>query len=184
LERSTFVVHRPWTRLERRVVWRGLIGRLCIAVEPIICGLVFAGITLALLLAPNGTMTKAEAEVVLVPIFGLATLGFAAYAVFVMVAPIAALIQTFSPIYIVDGYVRYRRPDRSSEFESGGYVAVLDADRVQIAEWPLSGAASARDSTRAAHVEFSAYGGIHRIDGRSTGVLPETLAPLGIGINR
>jgi hypothetical protein len=32
-----------------------------------------------------------------------------------------------------------------------------------------------------AHVEFSHYGGIHRIDGRSTGVLPARLPALGIG---
>ena len=33
----------------------------------------------------------------------------------------------------------------------------------------------------AARVEYSEYGGIHRIDGRSTGVLPESLPTLGIG---
>ena len=54
------------------------------------------------------------------------------------------------------------------------------------ASWP-SGRAWATspfaDSVRPAMIEFSFFGGIHRIDGRSTGVLPETLAPMGVGAN-
>ena len=166
------------------MVWRGFLGRLCIAVEPVICGAVFAGITAALLLVPNGTMTRAEAALVLVPIFGLATLAFAAYAFALMVAPVKALAHTFAPISIVDGYVRYRRPDLDSDEGSSGYVAVLSAERGVVAEWPMQGNVPLRDAQRPALVEFSRYGGIHRIDGRSTGVLPETLTPLGIGMKR
>ena len=33
-------------------------------------------------------------------------------------------------------------------------------------------------------VEFSRYGGIHKIDGRATGVLPAEIAPFGVGIAR
>ena len=183
-EQTTFVVSRPWTKAERRVVWRGFLGRLCIAIEPVICGLVFAAITAAVLLAPNGTMTRAEAALVLAPIFGLATIGFTVYATVLMVPPVKALAQTFAPISIVDGYVRYRRPDVDSETDSSGYVAVLGAERETLAEWPMQGNVPLHDAVRPAHVEFSRYGGIHRIDGRSTGVLPETLTPLGIGMNR
>jgi len=32
--------------------------------------------------------------------------------------------------------------------------------------------------------EFSEYGGVHRIDGRSTGVLPDRIARFGVGIAR
>ena len=37
--------------------------------------------------------------------------------------------------------------------------------------------------TRPALCEFSEYGGVHHVDGRSTGVLPARIAPLGVGIH-
>jgi hypothetical protein len=37
---------------------------------------------------------------------------------------------------------------------------------------------------RPAMLEFSEYGGIHAIDGRQTGVLPDDFPVLGIGSNR
>jgi hypothetical protein len=39
------------------------------------------------------------------------------------------------------------------------------------------------DSLRPALIEFSFYGGIHRIDGRSTGIVPESMPTLGVGSN-
>ena len=35
------------------------------------------------------------------------------------------------------------------------------------------------DALRPAMIEFSFYGGIHRIDGRSTGIVPERLPLMG-----
>ena len=182
-ERDTSLVRRMWTRSERRVVLNGLLGRLLIAIEPIICFIVFGGLTSALVFVPlPGTkMTRWESAIVIAPIFGLAAVAFLIYAVAVLFGPLRALIQTFSPIYIVDGYLRYRRPDRATEGDSNGYVAVLNEDRLAIAEWPTLGEVPLPDSLRPAMIEFSYFGGIHRIDGRSTGVLPESFAAAGIG---
>jgi len=124
-----------------------------------------------------------ESAVVLAPIFGLAGLAFLLYTVILLAAPLRALMQTFAPIYIVDGYVRYRGPDEHSECDSNGYVAVLDDERNAVAEWPSAGDSSLGDHIRPAMIEFSYYGGIHRIDGRSTGVLPATMAAMGVGSN-
>ncbi|GAC1400831.1 MAG: hypothetical protein NVSMB59_22730 [Vulcanimicrobiaceae bacterium] len=160
---------------------------MLIAVEPVICAAVFGALTIALIFLPlpkSANLTRWESAIVIAPIFGLITVAFVAYATFVLYAPIRALLQTFSPIYIVDGYVRYRIPDRHTEGDSNGYVAVLDEDRRAVAEWPSIGETPVRDSLRPALVEFSYYGGIHRIDGRSTGVVPESLPTAGIGGNR
>jgi hypothetical protein len=178
------LVRRPWTRAERRIVVNGLLGRLVIACEPLICCFVFGGLTAALIflhLPSASHLTHWEAAIVLAPIFGLATLAFSAYAVVLLVAPLRALRQTFQPIYVVDGYVRYRSPDTQSECDSSGYIAVLDEDRRLIVEWPGQGEGMLLHDVRPALVEFSSFGGIHRIDGRSTGVLPEHLGPLGVG---
>jgi hypothetical protein len=185
--RDQTLVRRPWTRAERRVVLHGLFGRLLIAIEPIICFLVFAALTAGLIFFPlpaGAKLTRWESAIVIAPIFGLAAAAFFAYAVVVLVPPIRALTQTFSPIFIVDGYVRYRRRDRESEADSNGYVAVLDASRRAVAEWPCVGEHPIADSMRPALIEFSYYGGIHRIDGRSTGVVPESMPALGVGSNR
>ncbi len=186
-ERNLALVRRAWTKAERRVVLHGLFGRLLIAIEPVICGIVFGALTSALIFLPlpaSAHLTRFESAVVIAPIFGLITFAFVAYATFVLLAPVRALVHTFSPIYIVDGYVRYRRPDRHTEGDSNGYVAVLNEDRRAVAEWPSLGAQAVRDTTRPALIEFSFYGGIHRIDGRSTGVLPESMPALGVGGNR
>jgi len=186
-ERNLALVRRAWTKAERRVVLHGLFGRLLIAIEPVICGIVFGALTSALIFLPlpaSAHLTRFESAVVIAPIFGLITFAFVAYATFVLLAPVRALVHTFSPIYIVDGYVRHRRPDRHTEGDSNGYVAVLNEDRRAVAEWPSLGAQAVRDTTRPALIEFSFYGGIHRIDGRSTGVLPESMPALGVGGNR
>jgi hypothetical protein len=86
------------------------------------------------------------------------------------------------PIYVVDGYVRYRRDDRSGL--PSYHVAVLDATREVLGEWPLRDwPASIGDRDLwPVMVEFSEFGGIHKIDGRATGVLPAEIPAFGVGI--
>ncbi|GAC1422109.1 MAG: hypothetical protein NVSMB64_30650 [Candidatus Velthaea sp.] len=185
-EREPTLVRRSWTRAERRIVLRGLVGRLLIAIEPVICTTIFGALTAGLIFFPlpaSSNLTHRESAFVIAPVFGLITLAFIAYAVILLVPPLRALIQTFSPIYIVDGYLRYRRPDRKTEADSNGYVAVLNDERRTICEWPVVGETPIADSIRPAMIEFSYYGGIHRIDGRSTGVVPASMPPAGIGGN-
>jgi hypothetical protein len=186
-DRDLVLVRRPWTPAERKIVVQGLLGRLVIAIEPVICMLVFGALTACLIFLPlpaSANMTRWEAAVVIAPIFGLATVAFALYAVCLLIAPVRAVMQTFSPIYIVDGYVRYRRRDRHSEIDSNGYVAVLNDERRMLAEWETLGRDPIPDLTRPALIEFTHFGGIHRIDGKSTGVLPERINLLGVGMNK
>jgi hypothetical protein len=146
----------------------------------------FGALTLALIFLPlpeSAHLPHRDAAIVLSPVFGVISLAFSAYAVILLVSPVRALIQSFSPIFIVDGYLRYRRPDRATEPDSNGYVAVLGEDRRTIAEWPTVGDDPIVDSIRPAMIEFSYYGGVHRIDGRSTGVLPEKMSAVGVGSN-
>lgn len=115
-------------------------------------------------------------------IFALGAVVFAGYFVAVLVAPLVAYVQTFAPIFIVDGYVRYREPDDRSRPDACGYAAVLLADRAVAGEWEWLGNRRLLNATIPALVEFSRYG-IHKIDGRSTGLLPdEDLPLLAIGI--
>jgi hypothetical protein len=174
-ERGQLLIKRPWTGAERRIVLHGFFGRLSIAIEPAVGCIVFLGIMIAL------TFNKNKEILVIEPIFGLGVLAFAAYAIGVMFAPVRALVHSFGPMYIVDGYVRYRGRDARSEHESNGYVAVLTDDRRIACEWSTLGESELPEFTRPAHCEFSEYGGVHRIDGRSTGVLPEHIATLGVG---
>ena len=155
---------------------QGFFGRLSVAVEPLIIGAFFSLLPLGLFLR------KQETALLLTPVFGLAALGFLAYAIILMVPCTRALFETFGPIYIVDGYVHYLR-----RAENGGItyaVAVLDAERVILGEWALSVWPKAIGDRELwpALVEFSPYGGIHRIDGHSTGVLPGRIPALGIGV--
>jgi hypothetical protein len=179
------LARRPWTRAERRVVLNGLLGRLVIAFEPLICCTVFGGLTAGLIffrLPASSKLTRWEAAVVLAPIFGLVGLAFAAYAVVLLVPPLRALRQTFLPIYVVDGYIRYRCPDSNSASDSSGYIAVLDEEQRLLGEWAGQGDGMLVYDLRPAVVEFTPYGGIHRIDGRATGILPENFGPLGVGV--
>jgi hypothetical protein len=183
--RQRLLFPRAWTRAERRVVLRGFFGRSLLAIEPIICFIVFGALTSAFIFFPLpavAKMTRWESAIVLGPIFGLATTAFFIYAVAVMTAPVRALLDTFKPIYTVDGYVRYRWADELSDADCAGYVAALDHRQRVVAEWPLFGDSGFVEEQRPALVEFSFYGGIVRIDGRSTGILPETIAPLGVGV--
>jgi hypothetical protein len=172
---------RPWTDRERTIVWRGFTGRMSIAIEPLIGGLFFAGLA-------YGIVWRARVAAphdlwILWPVFGVVSLAFFAYFIAVLVAPFVAYLQTYKPIYKVDGYVRYRAPDHLSEPGASGYIAVLFEDTQLCGEWECFGLKRFPEKTLAAHVEFSEYGGIHKIDGRSTGVLPdEDLPLLAIGI--
>lgn len=116
-------------------------------------------------------------------IFAIGAIAFGGYFVAVLVAPIAAYLQTFRPIYILDGYVRYRAPDERSRIDGCGYAAALFTDRTPAYEWEWLGKRPLPNLTIPALVEFSLYAGIHKIDGKPTGLLPEGEMPLlAIGI--
>jgi len=175
LERDALMIRRAWTRGERRIVLHGFAGRLAIAVEPVLCASVFLALTLALVFNKNREI------IILAPIFGLGVVAFAIYAVALMFAPVRALIHTFRPIFIVDGYLRYRGRDARSDDWSNGYLAVLTEDGNVACEWPTLGEGNVPEDQRPALCEFSEYGGVHRIDGIATGVLPDRIAALGVG---
>jgi hypothetical protein len=182
-DRDAALIRRPWRRSERLVVLHGFFGRLCIAIEPVICGLMFLALTIGMLIVKTDPMYPNDHNmVILSPIFALGVVACIFYALALMLAPTRALIHTFRPIFIVDGYVRYRPPDAESPVDSNGYAAVLTDDQQVACEWPTVGDVPLRVMTIAALTEFSEYGGVHRIDGRPTGVLPERIARLGVGI--
>ena len=182
-DRSTALIRRPWRHSERMVVLNGFLGRLCIAIEPIICGTMFLALTIGMLIVRTDPSRPDEHNmVILSPIFGMGVIACIFYALALMLAPTRALVQTFRPIFIVDGYVRYRPPDAESPVDSNGYVAVLTEDSRVACEWPTLGDIPLRAATIPALSEFSEYGGVHRIDGRSTGVLPRRIARFGVGI--
>ncbi len=183
IERRDYLASRPWTDRERRIVWRGLTGRMSIAIEPLICGVFFALLTYGIIW--RARVAKPHDLWILSPVFGIIAVGFAIYFVAVLVAPVIAYLQTYKPIYQIDGYVRYRGPDDYSDVGSTGYVAVLFEDRATCGEWECYGMKRLPNVTLPAHVEFSEYGGIHKIDGKSTGVLPDDDLPiLAIGISQ
>ncbi len=175
IERRAALIRRAWTKAERNVVWQGFLGRFSIALEPVICGSVFAALTVGLI---------ARGELFLAPIFALGLVGFAIYAVWLLNGPARALLATRKPIYIVDGYIRYRGRDNASPDRSRGYVAVLCDRRHLIGEWPLEGPGLVLDIIRPAMIEFSDFGGIHRIDGHSTGAIPDRVPTFGVGVPR
>ena len=155
---------------------RGFWGRLAIAVEPLTIALFFTALSAGMLLR------RQEGAILIAPIFGVAALLFLTYAVVLMISVTRAVIETFGAIWVIDGYVRYRASE--TKFRDVTYlVAVLDEYRNVLGEWPLSQRPPALDRTDPwpSLVEFTTYGGIHRIDGRSTGVLPDELPIFGIG---
>mgnify|MGYP001351686668 CR=1 FL=1 len=170
---------RAWRPEERRVVARGLFGRLALAAEPAALAVLFAAFAVLLALGHN----KFHRDL-LSPIFALGAATFAIYTIAIMIRPIKALLETRQPIFIVDGYVRTRGRDDFSEYGSNGYVAVLLSDRRVAGEWPIVGQGDMPASVHPAYLEFSEFGGIHAIDGRPTGVLPLDFPALGIGGNR
>jgi hypothetical protein len=180
-QRARMLAHRAWTESERRVVWRGLSGRLAIAIEPLLGLLFMTFLTFGIVWRAHHV--PADATLIKIAwIFAVGAIAFLGYFIAVLVAPFVAYVQTFKPIYIVDGYVRYREPDERSEEDSTGYIATLFEDKSVICEWECFGRKPLPNRTIPAHVEFSIYAGIHRIDGKSTGLLPDELPPLAIGI--
>jgi hypothetical protein len=170
------VARRAWHNAEKRVIWRGFWGRVLIAVEPFAIAIFFAFLTIALI------VRQVEGAFVIAPIFGVATIPFLAYAFYLMLPATRAALETFGPIFIVDGYVRYTsRIERNCDIAYG--VEVLDHARNVLGRWPLNQKPSALGISErwAALVEFTPYGGILRIDGRPTGVLPGEMPAFGIG---
>lgn len=180
--RARMLAQRPWTQRERRIVWRGLCGRLAIAVEPFL-GLVFFSLfTWGVVWRAHHVQSDATL-IVIAPIFALGAVAFLGYFVAVLVAPMIAYAQTYRPIYVVDGYVRYRPPDEDSAPGECGYMAVLFEDESVACEWRALGSKRYPARTIPAMVEFSTFGGVHTIDGKPTGLLPDgELPPLAIGI--
>ncbi|HXW51938.1 MAG TPA: hypothetical protein VEJ41_08105 [Candidatus Acidoferrales bacterium] len=175
---------RRWSPQERQVVVRGLLGRLAIAVEPAIIALLFGVFTSALWrMGVDGTPAHAGLEL-LAPIFGLGAAAFTVYAIYLLRAPLRALRETYEPIFVVDGFLRTRSRDDLSERGYNGYVAVLLEDGKVACEWPTMGDGDLAPLQRPAMLEFSEFGGIHRIDGTPTGVLPQSMQNIGVGSNK
>jgi hypothetical protein len=183
-ERARMLIRRPWTRSERTVVLWGFFGRLSIAIEPILCGLVFAAITVGVFLAPRLSPRWVQPDIIIIaPVFAIGFAGCVVWAIGVMLAPARALFHTLRPIYLVDGYIRYRPRDEHSSARENGYFAVLTEARTLACEWPTLGPTELPNLTRAALCEFSEYGGVHAIDGHPTGVLPARIPALGVGMS-
>src|SRR5579863_8661675 len=155
------LARRAWTKKERAVVWRGLTGRFSLAIEPLL-GMLFMGL-LTWGIVYRAQHVPSDATLIKIAwIFAVGAIAFAGYFIAVLVAPIAAYVQTFRPIYILDGYVRYREPDERSQPDACGYAAALFADRSIAGEWEWLGRRCLPNVTIPALVEFSAYAGIHR----------------------
>jgi hypothetical protein len=180
--RWRMLVRRRWTPAERKIVWRGLTGRFALAIEPLL-GMLFMGL-LTWGIVYRAQHVPSDATLIKIAwIFAIGAIAFAGYFVAVLVAPFVAYLQTFKPIYILDGYVRYREPDRDSRVDASGYAAALFADRTLAFEWEWLGKKPLPNVTLPALVEFSIYAGIHKIDGKPTGLLPDEEMPLlAIGI--
>ena len=172
---------RRWRFDERRVVYRGLLGRFAIAIEPALIAILFAAF--ALWIGLHGRSDATHDDKIFAIIFAPGALAFAVYAWVLMIAPTRAALQTFGPIFVVDGYLRTRGRDDFSGTGMSGYVAVLTDDRRVAAEWTTRGDEDLPNAVRPALLEFSEYGGIHTIDGKKTGILPEDFPVLGIGGN-
>ncbi len=176
------LARRRWTPRERAVVWRGLTGRFALAIEPLLGMLFMALLTWGIVYRAQHVPSDATL-IKIAWIFAVGVIAFAGYFAAVLVAPIAAYLQTFKPIYILDGYVRYREPDERSQVDACGYAAALFADRSLACEWEWLGKRRLPNTTIPALVEFSVYAGLHKIDGKPTGLLPDEELPLlAIGI--
>ena len=179
---ARMLARRRWTPRERAIVWRGLTGRFALAIEPLIGALFMVLLTWGIVyrahhVASDATLSK------IAWIFALGAIAFGGYFVAVLVAPVAAYVQSFKPIYILDGYVRYREPDERSQYDACGYAAALFPDRSVACEWEWLGKRPLPNTTLPALLEFSVYAGIHKIDGKSTGLLPDEELPLlAVGI--
>ena len=126
--RTKQLAHRRWTDAERKVVWRGLMGRFAIAIEPLLGVLFMSFLTFGIIY--RAQHVPAEHTLIKIAwIFAIGAVLFLGYFIAVLVAPFVAYLQTYKPIYKVDGFVRYREPDESSAEDGHGYVATLFEDR-------------------------------------------------------
>jgi hypothetical protein len=178
-QRRSVLVMRRWRPDERRIVRRGLVGRLSIAVEPAAIALLFGWF--GYWIATHGRSDATHNDWIFSIIFLPGAAAFAVYAVVLMIQPIRALRETYEPIFIVDGYFRTRGRDDFSVTGTNGYVAVLTDERRVACEWPTHGQGDLPFAVQAAMLEFSEFGGIHAVDGKSTGVLPDDFPVLGVG---
>ncbi|HTV92310.1 MAG TPA: hypothetical protein VMG98_06305 [Verrucomicrobiae bacterium] len=179
--RTRQLAHRSWTDAERKVVWRGLSGRMAIAIEPLLGVLFMTFLTFGIIY--RSQHVAAERDLIKIAwIFAIGAIAFLGYFIAVLIAPFIAYLQTFKPIYKVDGFVRYRAPDERSSEDGQGYVATLFEDRTVACEWEYFGRRTLDDAMIPAMIEFSVFAGIHKIDGLNTGLLPDELPPLAIGI--
>jgi len=175
-DRRRLLVMGKWRRHERRVVERGFFGRLIIAVEPGAIAILFSIVAVLLMRNPE--------HLPIAGIVGIGAICFSLYAIFLMIEPFRALRETRKPIFVVDGYLRTRGRDDLSAQGTNGYVAVLLDDRRVACEWPTTGHADLPYAIQPAYLEFSEYGGVHSVDGRETGVVPQPFPAFGIGANR
>lgn len=181
-QRREVLSMRKWRPDERRVVRRGLFGRLTIAVEPAIIAVLFAWF--GYWIATHGRSDATHNDWIFSIIFWPGAAAFAVYALLLMAAPIRALRETYEPIFVVDGYLRTRGRDDFSASGTNGYVAVLTEERRVACEWSTHGRGELHFALEPAMLEFSEYGGIHAIDGKKTGVLPDDFPVLGVGANK
>ena len=179
--RTRQLAHRSWTQAERKVVWRGITGRFAIAIEPLL-GLLFMSFLTWGIVYRSEHVPSERTLIKIAWIFAIGAIVFLGYFIAVLVAPLLAYVQTYKPIYKVDGFVRYREPDDRSKEDGHGYVATLFEDRSVACEWEYFGRRRLENATIPAMIEFSVFAGIHKIDGRSTGLLPDELPLLAIGI--
>ncbi len=168
---------------------RGFAGRVAIAIEPALIALCFAFLCLWIgqhgaRVVQTGGIKEIVDDRILAVVFLPGVVGFALYAVYLLVEPMRAMRETFGPIFIVDGYLQTRGRDDFSDRSSTGYIAVLLPDRQVACEWPTRGEADLTFALTPALVEFSEYGGVHTIDGRPTDVLPRHFRNIGVGASR
>jgi hypothetical protein len=182
-DRRKLLVMRPWLPQERRVVVRGFSGRFVTALEPAIIAILFAAFAFGIDYVRRHSSADLNGYQYLAWLFAFGAVVFTLYAVGLVLSPLRALLETRKPIFIVDGYVRSRGPDDWSERDTNGYIAVVLVDGRVAAEWPVHGEADLAYSMRPAFIEFSEFGGIHKVDGQSTGVLAEDMPVFGVGVN-
>jgi hypothetical protein len=180
-QRRAMLAMRRWRPDERRIVRHGMLGRLTIAVEPAVIALLFGWF--GYWIATHGRTDATHDDWIFSIIFLPGAAAFAIYAIVLMIGPIRALRETYEPIFVVDGYLRTRGRDDFSTAGSNGYVAVLTDERRVACEWVTRGDGDMPFAVQPAMLEFSEFGGIHAIDGKRTGVLPDDFPVLGVGIN-
>jgi hypothetical protein len=181
-QRRLLLAMRPWRPDESRIVRRGMFGRLAIAVEPALIAVLFGWF--GYWIATHGRSDATHNDWIFSIIFLPGAAAFAVYALVLMAGPMRALRETRQPIFVVDGYLRTRGRDDFSTTGSNGYVAVLTEERRIACEWATRGGGDLPNAEQPAMLEFSEFGGIHAIDGKKTGILPEDFPVLGIGGNK